>query len=237
MNMRVLLTLISILVLLSIASGEMSNNTSYINNSSNNNSSIYNNSSSYNKTVYRVLVDGYHGFFRIYDLTTEKELKGEESGDKAFNINVGDTVIWSNEDPVESFTVDSDPKLWTDRFGYLRPGKRFNYSFNRPGMYNIFIKQSSTLPYQIIIVNVPYSIPNATVHNGTMAEKAGINKTVLYKKKDVQSINSTDINNIEDNKSKITIKIYTKPKEGSGFEAIIIIPIIIIIYILKKKGT
>jgi hypothetical protein len=102
------------------------------------------------------------------------------------------------------------------------------------------------LPYQIIIVNVPDYVLNGTVSNGSIpngtvtekvTEKAGISKTVIYKKKDVQYINNTDINNIEDNKSKVTIKISRKPKEGAGFEAIIIIPIIIIIYILKKKGT
>ena len=237
--MKILLALVSVLVLISIASEEMSNNTSHIdnssdnNNSSNNNNSINSNSSSYssknnsyNGTVYRVLVDGYHGFYRIYDITTEKEITPE---DKEFNINVGDTVIWSNEDPIETFTVVSDPKLWYDRVGYLNPGKIFNYTFNRPGMFSIFVRQRSTLPYQIIIVNVP------TVNVPVSNEKSSrINETVIYKTN--QSINKEDINNTEDNKSKITIKIYRKNKEVSGFETIIIMPIIIILYTLKKKG-
>lgn len=53
------------------------------------------------------------------------------------------------------------------------------------------------------------------------------------------SYNRTDKVIIEDNtkdtKSKITIKIYRQPKKASGFEAITIIPIIMIIYILKTK--
>ncbi len=63
---------------------------------------------------------------------------------------------------------------------------------------------------------------NVSAMNGT------INKTIIFKKKGNQYTNDTNIQ-----KSKVTIKIYRKPKKLPGFEAITIIPIIMIIYLPK----
>lgn len=227
----ILLVLIS-LVHISIANGDMSNNTSSIyNNTSvydNNSSSYNNNSSSYNRIpdTYKVFVDGYHGFYRVYSVNTGEELIGGEYEDKTLNIRVGDIVIWSNEDPTESFTVTSEPRLWSNKTGYLSPAKKFNYTFNRTGMYDIYIIQRQTLPHQTVIVESLNITSNRTTIE--IARDNAINKTIIFKKKVNQSTNSTQ-------KSKVTIKIYRKSKKVPGFEAIIIIPMIIIIYMSNRK--
>lgn len=223
--MRLLLILLSILTFAYMISGEVSNNTSYIYNDS---PSLYNDP--YNRTpdTYKVLVDGYYGFYRMYDVNTGEEIINEEYEDKTLRIRIGDTVIWSNEDPVEYFTVMSDPQLWTYRVGFLHPGKRFNYTFNRYGMYYVYIQQRLELSHQIIIVD---SL-NLTSNNTTIEKvrENTINKTIIFKKKGNQSINSTN-----NQKSKVDIKIYREPKKIPGFEIIIIMSIAIIIYMFKKK--
>lgn len=222
-----------LLVFISITNGDTTNNTSSIYNGSNNsnnsnNSNSSNNSSSYNRVTdtYKVFVDGYHGFYRVYNVNTGEELIGGEYEDKTLNIRVGDIVIWSNEDPTEPFTVASEPRLWSNKTGYLKPAKKFNYTFNRAGMYDIYIIQRQTFPHQTVIVESLNTTSNRTTID--MARDNAINKTIIFKKKGNQSTNNTQ-------KSKVTIKIYRKPKKVSGFEAIIIIPMIIIIYMLNRK--
>lgn len=227
-----------LLALIYIANGDTTNNTTSIYNSSNNSNSnnsnsnnsnnSSNNSSSYNRVsdIYKVFVDGYHGFYRVYNVNTGEELIGGEYEDKTLNIRIGDTVIWSNEDPTESFTVTSEPRLWPNKTGYLKPAKKFNYTFNRTGMYDIYIIQGQTLPHQTVIVESLNITSNRTTID--IARDNTINKTIIFKKKVNQSTNNTQ-------KSKVTIKISRKPKKVPGFETIIIIPIIIIIYMSNRK--
>lgn len=216
---RVLLVLASVLTFVSITNGEISNNTS-----------IYdNNLSSYNRTpdAYKVFVDGYHGFYRVYNLNTGEELVGEENEDKTLYIIVGDTVAWNNEDPTESFVVTSEPRLWSNETGSLAPAKKFNYTFNRSGIYDVYIRQRQTFPHQIIIVESLNLTSNRTTIE--RARDSTINKTIILKKKDN---NSTEKSSTK--KSNVTIKIYRRNKEAketSGFEIILTIPIIAIIYI------
>ncbi len=220
MYCRVLLVLISVLAFVSIVNGEMPNNTS----------SIYdNNLSSYNRTpeAYKVFVDGYHGFYRVYNLNTGEELIGEENEDKTLYIIVGDMVVWSNEDPAESFSINSEPILWSNITGYLTPAKKFNYTFNRSGIYDVYIIQRQTFPHQIIIVeSLNLTSTRTTIER---VRDSTINKTIILK---------------NTKKSKVTIKIYRRDKETKetketlGFEIILTIPIIIIVhklYTLKKN--
>lgn len=210
---------------MSIANGDIANNTSSIYNNTYNNT---NNSSPYNRVpdTYKVFVDGYHGFYRVYNVNTGEELIGGEYEDKTINIRIGDTVIWSNEDPTEIFTVTSEPRLWSNKTGYLKPAKKFNYTFNQAGMYDIYIIQRQTFPHQTVIVESLNITSNRTTID--MARDNAINKTIIFKKKGNQSTNNTQ-------KSKVTIKIYRKPKKVPGFEAIIMIPMIMIIYISNRK--
>lgn len=216
---------------ISIVNGDISNNTSSIYNNTHNNTSIYgDNSSSYNRVpdTYKVFVDGYHGFYRVYSVNTGEELIGEEYEDKTINIRVGDIVIWSNEDPTETFTITSEPRLWSNKTGYLRSAKKFNYTFNQAGMYDIYIMQRNTFPHQTVIVESLNITSNRTTMD--IARDNAINKTIIFKKKGNQSTNSTSAQ-----KSKVTIKIYRKINKVPGFEVILIIPIIITVYILNRK--
>lgn len=212
----VLLILASVLIFISTVNGDISNNTSSIYNDTYNTTS-YNNSSNKTPETYKVLVDGYYGFYRVYNLSTGEEISGEEYDNNTLYIHVGDIIVWSNEDLSESFTIASEPKLWSDRKGYLTSGKKFSYTFNQSGMYDIYIRQIK-MPNQTVIVE-------SSLNRTTRADSA-INKTIIFKKNS-QSVNSTE--------SEIKIKIYRKHKETSGFEVMVTIPVIIMIYVLRQK--
>lgn len=213
MNARILLALIYVMMTCIIVNGEMVNNTSPV---------YTNDSISHNKTqnLYKIYVDGYYGFYRVYDMNTGKRLIDKEYEDKILNIRINDTVIWENEDPVESFTVTSAPKLWADTTGYLTPAKRFSHTFSQAGTYDIYIRQRQTLPHQTIIVSSLDS-------NKTIVDTANINKIVTYNEKSNEYTN--------DIKSKVTIRIYKKPKNMPELETIMIMPIIAIMSILILK--
>lgn len=220
---RILLVLTFAIVLSSIAYG-YTNNSSYISsyNLSLNNSD---NETSYSgmSNTYKVFVDGYHGFYRVYDVKSGDELIGSEYEDKTLYIRVNDTVIWANEDVTESFTILSNPKLWVDKAGYLNPAKRFGYKFSQTGIYDIYIRQRQSLPHQTIIVD---SLDKS--YNQTTISKHEENKTVARNKK--VPINDTT------SKSRVVIKKYVKSKNTPGFDNIaMILTIIIIIYMSARK--
>lgn len=225
----VLLVLISISIFTSLANGEISNNTSqnFTNHTYNDNLS--------NRTPdsYRVFVDGYHSFYRLYNLKTGEEVIYDGDDDRILDIYVGDTVTWSNEDPSESFTIVSSEKLWTNKTGYLSTGKRFSYTFNNTGMFDVYIRQSQMLPHQTIIVDPLNLTSNKTAIQ--KAEESAINKTVIFKKNESTS---KSINKTVPLRSKITIKTYRRSKSVPGFESILGVSIIVaisMIYMLKRR--
>lgn len=226
---EVLLILILASIFTSIANGDISNNTSQ----NFTNHTYSGNLSNRTPDSYRVFVDGYHAFYRVYNLKTGEEVIYDGNDDRILNIYVGDTVAWSNEDPSESLTIVSSEKLWTNRTGYLSTGKRFSYTFNKTGMFDVYVRQSQMLPHQTIIVD-----PLNLTSNKTAIDKAqddAINKTVIFKKNETTN---KSINKTENLRSKITIKTYRRPKNIPGFELALGVSIIVaisMIYILKRK--
>lgn len=226
---KVLLVLVSILIFTSIVDG--ANNTSSIfNNSQDNNQSLQNRTSD----TYRVLVDGYNGFYRIYriyDVRTSEEITYTEYDNNTLNIRVGDTVIWSNEDPVEYLTIVSIPKLWENRTSYIRTAKIFSHKFNKVGKYDIYIRQHQDLPHQKIVV----SSSSLTDDTNIDSNNANINKTIILRSEyDNYTDNATEQGSP---KSKVVIKTYRKSKEVSGFGIIMTMSIILTlaIYTYKKR--
>ena len=119
---------------------------------------IYNNS-----TTYRSLTDGYNGFYRVIDTRTGTSLPYENN---TFNINVGDNIIWVNDDPSDTITIISEQKLWKNNSAVLRhTGGQFNYTFNESGIYTFYIEQFQGFPKQTIIVSENISIIDNSVND------------------------------------------------------------------------
>lgn len=226
---KVLLVLVSILIFTSIAEG--ANNTSSIfNNSLDSNQSLQNRTSD----AYRILVDGYNGFYRIYrvyDVMTSEEITFTEYDNNTLNIHIGDTVTWSNEDPYESLTIVSYPKLWENRTGYIGIAKIFKYKFNKAGRYSVYIRQHQDLPHQKIIVR-----PSNMSDNIDLEEESGnsknINRTVILKSEFEDSIN--DLQEQYSPKSRVVIKTYKKSKEIPGFGIIVTITILLSLRLISS---
>ncbi len=101
-------------------------------------------------TVYRVYVDEWYGFYRVIE-NNYTPLKYEN---QTLNLNAGDTVIWINDASDNSdMTIVSAQNLWDNNSAYLQYNDRsFNYTFNKPGTYEVYMKENPRRPHQTIIV-------------------------------------------------------------------------------------
>jgi len=103
-------------------------------------------------TTYKVDVDQDYGFYRV--ISSDKN-QSMSYINKTINVTVGDTVIWINDaTPDWPLTIISNQGLWGDRDAYLRWNyQKFNYTFNEPGIYSMYIKECRRCQNQTIIVN------------------------------------------------------------------------------------
>lgn len=103
-----------------------------------------------NPATYKSFVDGYRGFSRV----TDENGESPPYEDHTLSINVGDTVIWINNDVSNRLTIVSEQKLWKENDARLSyAGRKFNYIFNDAGTYTLHIKPDEKLPKQTIIVS------------------------------------------------------------------------------------
>jgi len=69
-------------------------------------------------------------------------------------INTGDTVKWVNNAANYSITVVSREGLWNNSTSTMRYMLRyFNYTFDKPGEYEVYIDKFPKLRHQKIVVN------------------------------------------------------------------------------------
>lgn len=102
------------------------------------------------QSVYRVLVDDWYGFYKVSEVNNTP-FKYEN---QTLNINTGDTVIWVNDaSDNNELTILSTQNLWDSEKGYLKYNYRsFNYTFTKPGTYEIYVKEYPRRTHQTIIV-------------------------------------------------------------------------------------
>lgn len=95
-------------------------------------------------------VDDLYGFRRV---TTTNGSSNYTN--RTLIINSGDTVKWiSVTDANYSLTVVSQENLWDNSSSRLRYYLSwFNYTFNNPGNYEVYIKEFPKVTHQKIIVN------------------------------------------------------------------------------------
>ncbi len=139
-----------------------------------------------NKSVtYKVLVDQYFGFYRIFEIGGTLFGNEIDSGFNAsnkslnaiLNISRGDTIIWVNDAmPSKMMTIISKEKLWNlsreklfdNENGTLQhSGKEFSYTFNNSGIYNVYVKERPLLKQKIIVGPIDMSSTNTIRKNNT----------------------------------------------------------------------
>lgn len=144
-----------------------------------------------NSATYRALIDGYHGFYKVVIAGGGSVLYENNT----FNINVGDNIIWINDDPSDAITVINDQRLWENDTATLKYyGRQFNYTFNKSGIYTFYIKQYSAFPKQTVIVSDILTDNNITINTGNT--NTTINTTVvptptIYPTIDTSNTNTT----------------------------------------------
>jgi len=73
---------------------------------------------------------------------------------RILTINAGDTVKWVNVATNYSITVVSREGLWNNSTSTMKYMYRyFNYTFNKPGEFEVYIDKFPKLSHQKIIVN------------------------------------------------------------------------------------
>ena len=102
-------------------------------------------------STYRSFIDGYHGFYNVAVAETEDILPYENY---TLNINVGEEIVWINDDQSDAITIISEQELWKDDEAVLESkGGKFSHIFNNSGMFTVYMKQYRDHPKQTIIVS------------------------------------------------------------------------------------
>lgn len=125
------------------------------------------NSSIKNQATYRILIDQHYGFFRTYEM--HDKLLGDEiiQENNTLNISKGDIIIFASDTiPDVYLTVISKENIWSVDVGTLKyGGKEFSYTFNKSGIFNMYLKEHPLLKQKIIVGPLDINETNATDTN------------------------------------------------------------------------
>ncbi len=110
-------------------------------------------------SVYSVWVDDWYGFYKV----SEVNHTPFNYENQTLNLSVGDTVIWINDaSDNNELTILSVQNLWDSERGYLKYNYRsFNYTFTKPGIYEIYVKEYPRRHHQMVVV-APVETPVVT---------------------------------------------------------------------------
>jgi plastocyanin len=99
--------------------------------------------------LYTSDVDDQYGFRRVTVLNGSAPYSNH-----TLTINAGDTVKWVNVATDYSITVVSREGLWNNSTSTMKYMFRyFNYSFDKPGEYEVYVDKFPKLAHQKIVVN------------------------------------------------------------------------------------
>ena len=104
---------------------------------------------------YRSWIDSDYGFYKVRAIKDNASYQLAPDFDtRNFSINESDTVRWMNDDMYDySITLISNEGLWTGRTGFMQyQGLRFEYTFNKTGIYTFHVKEFPKLAPQKITV-------------------------------------------------------------------------------------
>lgn len=153
-----------------------------------------------NSTTYRSLVD-YKGFFKVAIENTGEIPKYENH---TLNINIGDKIIWINDDD-DAITIISQQGLWENKSAFLKyTGRRFNYTFNNPGIYTFYANRYNALLRQTVIVSSnkinstvsTTTIPTISPSADITTIRPTVNPTITSSTPSIDNTNTTTITTI-----------------------------------------
>jgi len=99
--------------------------------------------------LYYSAVDDMYGFYKVTVFNGSAPYSNH-----ILTISAGDTVKWTNYADINSLTVVSREGLWNNSTSTMRyPGKSFNYTFDKPGEFEVYIDKFPKLSHQKIVVN------------------------------------------------------------------------------------
>jgi len=175
--------------------------------------------------LYRTTVDADYGFYKVRNLNHQNATVLFEN--KTLTINDGDTVEWmSLTDPDEKLTIVSDEGLWGNTSGILPWSfKKYNYTFNDVGTYNVHLKQYPRLHQRIVVVANHSDLQGITGGGG-----GGISDG--YYHVNSSEGNWTPIESTPQVTQQVTPQV---TKESPGFGFILAFLIVSILYILKRR--
>jgi len=99
--------------------------------------------------TYKTFVDSDYGFYRILAINAP----APSYVNNTLTINAGDTIIWVNDDN-DRYTIISEEGLWEKNdpnAKLLWEYREFNYTFTKPGTYNIKLLEYPRKQQQIIV--------------------------------------------------------------------------------------
>lgn len=172
--------------------------------------------------IYNSPVDIRYGFKTIYNDTGTIDVSYQNN---TLTINQGDTVVWINDDSSDSkLTIINIQNLWDNESGILPWSyKRFSYTFNDSGIYDIYIKEYDRFSQKIIVGNGG----NDEVKNDNKIEETKTEKIDNISIKADKEI-TPDIDRSE-NKTK-----NSNPEEKS-YTLLLIIALLSLIYFIYRK--
>lgn len=137
---------------------------------------------------YRIAIDQYHGFYRVY-VANKSGRVVPVSYNGTLNISKGDTITWMNDAmPDARLTVISQQKLWADNSGILKWAyKQFSYTFNKSGIYDVYIKENSKFKQKIIVGPIESNPTNTTKTNMSNPNYKNVTKSNVTKSNDTKS--------------------------------------------------
>lgn len=176
--------------------------------------------------TFRVLVDQYNGFYRVYEVYNVSLAKAVMYENGTLNISRGDRIIWiSDAVPDTELTIMSKEGLWDKYNGSLEWSyKQFIYTFNKSGIYEIYVREFSRFRQKIVVG--PIEIENNT--NMT------INQTNVTKPNLTVDNKNKTVTNLTVNSSDMTVIPQVEKKQGT--EAIVLITVTLsLVYIFDRK--
>ncbi len=182
---------------------------------------------------YSVLVDQKNGFYKVYEIDNGT-FKNPDYQNNTLNISKGDTITWSNEAYVDyQLTIMSIPNLW-DNSGLMKyNNKKFTYTFNESGIYDIYIDEFPKFRQKIVVESleinktIEKSQTNDINVENNLTENQIQNQTFLQ---DLNNTNNSNATKATDMANNISFK--KSDIRSSPFTIIVLVIVLISVIIL-----
>jgi plastocyanin len=190
---------------------------------------------------YRVLVDQKNGFYKVYEIDNGT-FKNPDYQNNTLNISKGDTITWSNEAYVDyQLTIMSIPNLW-DNSGLMKYNdKKFSYTFNESGIFDIYINEFPKFRQKIVVGSLEINKTIEKSQTNDINVENNLTKNQIQNQTFLQDLNNTNSNNTNNsNATKATdmannISFKKSDIRSSPFTIIVLIIVLISVIILVGR--